>query len=116
MLEAYALKASKLPRVASLRLVANTDALDVDILGQLLGNLGQNRRKGVLGLYRQPELAVFANKLVRISKISPALGIKTYPQYHDRNAMNFVVEWIKVMQVVGCREEVWEGSATGRNK
>jgi len=30
--------------------------------------------------------------------------------------MNFVVEWIKVTQVVGYREKVWEGSATGRNK
>lgn len=30
--------------------------------------------------------------------------------------MNFVVEWIKVMQVLECREEVWEGSATRRNK
>jgi hypothetical protein len=64
LLEAYAFEFSKLPRVASLRAIANTDALDVDIAGQLLGNLGQNRGKGILGLYRQPELAVFANELM----------------------------------------------------
>jgi hypothetical protein len=60
LLEAHALQLSKLPRIAALWPVANTDALNIDALGQLLGDLGDYLWKRGVGLDIQSEQAVFA--------------------------------------------------------
>lgn len=62
MVEGDAFQLSKLSGIASLGAVADADALDVDVAGQLLGNLREDLRECCRGLDVEPELALFANE------------------------------------------------------
>lgn len=62
MLEAHTFKIYEFPRIATLRTVADTEALEIGIFRELLGDLWENICESILGLYRQSELALFANE------------------------------------------------------
>jgi hypothetical protein len=96
LLEAHTLEVCHFPRIASLRAVANTNALEVDIIGKLFGDLGKNVWESVLRLYRQPELALFANE----------------PQYHGGTLTVLRVGLIQARGIGDRKEAV--GVAGGR--
>jgi hypothetical protein len=62
LLERDTLQFRYLPRVSSVRAVADSNTLEVDTLGQLLRNLRQNIWERGRGLDVEAELALFANK------------------------------------------------------